>query len=279
MARRLRGAAAVNESQASVMLQAMPEEQATSVMALEMGARRTEPLLAEARGQAGTQGSTGPEAVGAGAMPSPALRTITMPEELVEDIFELKPRGERSATAIVMDAPMPDGLVFKVQIGAFRSAVPEETFSDMTPVMGESVGNGLVRYTAGLFTSFDQAAGAKDKVRDRGYRDAFVVAYRNGQRIPLGEAMREARAAQALAEMRTPETPAVTTPVTVPPAQVATTPEQTPATRVEDGTARTQTPVIVPSVAQVPATQPSTTAPVTATIERPSVLATPTPTT
>jgi hypothetical protein len=56
--------------------------------------------------------------------------------------------------------------------------------------MGETLGNGLVRYTAGLFTGFRQAAEARDKVRGRGYGDAFVVAYRDGRRITLAEAMR-----------------------------------------------------------------------------------------
>jgi hypothetical protein len=114
-------------------------------------------------------------------------------------MFELRPTTERREEAIPLDMELPKGIVFKVQIGAFRNAVPQEAFSDMTPVMGETVGNGLVRYTAGLFTGFEQAARAKDQVRDRGYRDAFVVAYRDGQRIPLGEAMRAARAEQASA--------------------------------------------------------------------------------
>jgi len=89
--------------------------------------------------------------------------------------------------------------VFKVQIGAFRKPVPQEAFSDMTPMMGETVGNGLVRYTAGLFTGFSGAAAAKDLVRERGYRDAFVVAYRDGKRVPLGEAMRATQASQDVA--------------------------------------------------------------------------------
>jgi len=131
--------------------------------------------------------------------PLPMGSGFVVPEALVTDLFELRPAGDRSATVIPMDARMPEGVVFKVQIGAFRSAIREEVFSDMTPVMGESTGNGLIRYTAGLFMGFEQAAQAKDKVRDRGYRDAFVVAYRDGKRIPLGEAMREARAASALA--------------------------------------------------------------------------------
>jgi hypothetical protein len=118
-----------------------------------------------------------------------------------------------------MDMELPKGIVFKVQIGAFRSAVPQEAFSDMTPVMGETVGNGLVRYTAGLFTGFEQAARAKEQVRDRGYRDAFVVAYRDGQRIPLGEAMRAARADQAAAPLVAERAPAPANTVLEPAAQ------------------------------------------------------------
>jgi hypothetical protein len=278
VARRLRGAASVNDGQAALMLQAMPDEQATSIMALEMGARRTEPLLAEARGQAGTQGGDPVGTPQAQGIASEGLLTITMPEELVEDIFELKPRGERSASAIMMDAPMPDGLVFKVQIGAFRSAVPEQTFSDMTPVMGESVGNGLVRYTAGLFTSFDQAAGAKDKVRDRGYRDAFVVAYRNGQRIPLGEAMREARAAQAIAGVGTTTQQSSAEVDTQRATGTEAAQEQSRPATGQDASTRTQVVQAVPGDSQTATPPSSTTEPVTATIERPSVLADPTPT-
>jgi hypothetical protein len=117
------------------------------------------------------------------------VAAMSFPKELVEDIFELRPKGERNEVEIPMDATIPVGVVFKVQIGAFRNPVPEEVFSDMTPVMGERVGNNLVRYTAGLFMAFEQANNAKDKVRDRGYRDAFVVAYLDGKRIPLGQAM------------------------------------------------------------------------------------------
>jgi hypothetical protein len=117
-----------------------------------------------------------------------------MPDELVEDVFAMTAPGIKREQPIAMDGALPSGIVFKVQIGAFRKPVPQEAFSDMTPVMGETVGNGLVRYTAGLFTSADGALAAKDLVRQRGYGDAFVVAYRDGERVPLGVAMRESRA-------------------------------------------------------------------------------------
>ena len=72
--------------------------------------------------------------------PSGAVLAVGFPEELVTDIFQLKAAGERSAAPIPIDVKMPQGLVFKVQIGAFRKAIPEEAFSDMTPVMGERLG-------------------------------------------------------------------------------------------------------------------------------------------
>lgn len=270
VSRRLRGAAGINEGQASVMMQGLPSEDATRLMALEMRNRRTEPVLAEARGQGGAQPA--PQAVPATVPDREATTTVdrmapVIPQRLVADIFELRAQGANAgAPAIAMDAPMPEGLVFKVQIGAFNRPVPEATFADMTPVMGESVGNGMVRYTAGLFTSFEQAAVAKDKVRGRGYRDAFVVAYRDGRRIPLGEAMREARElAVASTERRSvearPATEAVVAPSLVAPAQpVASTPAA----------------VTAPAVAQA---QPADrTPPVSAAVERPSTVVTATPT-
>lgn len=137
---------------------------------------------------------------GAERAPATVAQPFRMPDELVEDMFTLNAPTARREAPIPMDAPLPSGIVFKVQIGAFRSPVPQESFSDMTPVMGETVGNGLVRYTAGLFTGAEGAMAAKDLVRERGYRDAFVVAYRDGQRIPLGEAMRATQQANASAQ-------------------------------------------------------------------------------
>lgn len=113
---------------------------------------------------------------------------------------------------IPIDAPMPTGVVYKVQVGAFRNALPSEAFSDMTPVTGEHAGNGLVRYTAGMFTSAQGASEAGAKVRGRGYRDAFVVAYMDGKRVPLRDAMQAERA--ALAQATPASSSGTTTPAT-----------------------------------------------------------------
>ncbi len=201
----------------------------------------------------------------------PDMITFRMPDELVTDIFELRPEGVRNEAPILMDQPLPEGIVFKVQIGAFRKAVPEEAFSDMTPVMGETVNPGLVRYTAGLFTGFQQAAQAKDKVRSRGYSDAFVVAYRNGERIPLGEAMRQASEASAATRAITTTTTGSTTPAGTSTQPVATipAPRQEPSAPVVITAPTTAPPSTDPAVilARYPATAEEVLATFTATPE------------
>ena len=82
----------------------------------------------------------------------------------------------------------PKGLVYKVQIGAFSKPVPNETFAQFTPVDGVQVRQGLIRYSAGRFGNKKDAASAKDRIRALGYADAFVVAYCDGERIPLYQA-------------------------------------------------------------------------------------------
>ncbi|MBX7130903.1 MAG: hypothetical protein K1X58_16415, partial [Flavobacteriales bacterium] len=118
---------------------------------------------------------------------APALLPV-----LASDVFSMDVIQPRSG-AIPIDAPMPSGVVYKVQIGAFRQDIPAQLFSDMTPVTGESVANGLTRYTAGMFTTPEGAVKAAETVRQRGYRDAFVVAYQDGRRVSLGQAMRAGR--------------------------------------------------------------------------------------
>ncbi|MBP6009146.1 MAG: PD40 domain-containing protein [Bacteroidia bacterium] len=89
---------------------------------------------------------------------------------------------------IPVDQPLPEGLVFKVQIGAFRKPIPNEAFGGLSPVSGENTRPGWIRYCVGLFRTFEPANLVKKAMRGQGFKDAFVVAYFNGKRISLGEA-------------------------------------------------------------------------------------------
>ncbi len=83
---------------------------------------------------------------------------------------------------------LPEGLVFKVQIGAFRNPIPQDHFKGFAPIMVENTGNGIKRYTAGFFKTINMAVEAKNSIKTIGYNDAFVVAFYNGKRISITEA-------------------------------------------------------------------------------------------
>ena len=104
----------------------------------------------------------------------------------------------------------PGGLVFRVQIGAFSKPVPNNTFNDFTPVTGEQVRPGLIRYMAGFFPSRDNATEARDKIRTLGYSDAFVVAYCDGERIPVYRAQQLLASGACVPSISSPEKPVYT---------------------------------------------------------------------
>jgi hypothetical protein len=237
---RLKMAATMNESQAGAILQGLDPQRGTEIMALEQRARRTEPGLAMARANAidasnlvvparpvsaSPTPSTSPRqsaadnaapAVSAAAVPYPAVpagdagsgAAPRLLAPLTSDLFSIDAMNATPDGAIPVDAPMPAGVVYKVQIGAFRHDIAEGSFGDLAPVSGEHVGNGITRYTAGMFTSPQGAVQATAKVREQGYRDAFVVAYQDGRRVPLAQAMRASRPAGAAQPQVTASIPA-----------------------------------------------------------------------
>ena len=102
------------------------------------------------------------------------------------ETFKITPQP--NTQPFVMDPPVASGIVYKVQVGAFRNAIPVDQFKGIQPLNGESVGNGITRYMAGEFVDFGNADAAKKEIRAMGYSDAFVVAYRDGKRISIAEA-------------------------------------------------------------------------------------------
>ncbi len=153
-------------------------------------------------------GSSGERPVDAAGRPTPEpvpppAGAFVAPEVLENDIFGVRPAGS-AVQPIAIDQPMPKGVVFKVQIGAFKNEIPKELFNDLGPVTGETTANGVVRYSAGLFTTPEAAERARTIVRERGYRDAFVVAYEEGRRVPLAQAVRAMQPLPATAVVQQP---------------------------------------------------------------------------
>ena len=90
---------------------------------------------------------------------------------------------------IPVNAKQPEGLVYKVQVGAFRNPLAPEYYDKFAPVSAQVIQTGVTRYMVGYFTNFVPADDAKTEIRGLGdYKDAFVVAYLNGERISISKA-------------------------------------------------------------------------------------------
>ncbi len=87
------------------------------------------------------------------------------------------------STPIPINPPLPGGLIFQVQVGAFRNSIPQDLFGEFAPVMGQELPNGITRYRAGVFKAYKSAITARNQIRAKGYSDAFVVAYVDGERL------------------------------------------------------------------------------------------------
>lgn len=83
------------------------------------------------------------------------------------------------------------GIWYRVQIGAFQQEELEanlETTADMTVEKG---GDNLQRIVLGRYRSYDQAQVMRNQLMKMGVRGAWVVSYKNGQRISIKEALND----------------------------------------------------------------------------------------
>ena len=85
------------------------------------------------------------------------------------------------------------GLVYRVQMGFFKSQLPPEHFDGIFPISSQKVDETYYRYVAGSFAKYEEAKSAKLSIIEKGYKDSFVVAYLNQQKISIGKALEEER--------------------------------------------------------------------------------------
>jgi len=83
------------------------------------------------------------------------------------------------------------GVTFAIQIAAMQRLVPvtyyKNTFG-LAVVSAEQV-NGLNKYTTGSFSTYQDARNGRETVKSKGVQGPFVVAYSNGKRITVQEAL------------------------------------------------------------------------------------------
>lgn len=95
----------------------------------------------------------------------------------------------KSVSDIPVNQPLPDGLLYRIQMGAFSKVIEPDRFKGITPISGETVQNGAItKYYAGMFSRMDDAEKALNKIREYGFKDAYVVSFFNGKTVPINRA-------------------------------------------------------------------------------------------
>jgi tetratricopeptide (TPR) repeat protein len=85
-----------------------------------------------------------------------------------------------------VDTPLPQGPFYRIQLGVFSQKVEWNAFKGISPITAETVpGRTMTRYYAGKFNTYDEAINALGKVKQSGFRDAFIVAWYNGEKMTV----------------------------------------------------------------------------------------------
>ncbi|MES2734272.1 MAG: Ezrin/radixin/moesin family protein [Bacteroidota bacterium] len=91
--------------------------------------------------------------------------------------------GVKKATATA------NGVVFKVQIGSFRNKDLSKYFENNPNFSGDVDADGSKKYTLGYFSDYWEADTFKKYLREMGVKDAWTVAYKNGQRVNIKDVL------------------------------------------------------------------------------------------
>ncbi len=111
------------------------------------------------------------------------VKGVEAPEHLSQ--FEKSSPEEE----VIMNEEVPDGLVYKIQLGYYPEDVDRENFRGLFPISGETVKKGLARFYAGLFFSYADASAGNAYVRENAISNSFVVPFYNGEKISMSRAV------------------------------------------------------------------------------------------
>jgi len=120
--------------------------------------------------------------------PGPATIEETPASQLSR--FDVLPgQAYTQSNPVPVEPGMPGGLVYTIQIAAFKNDVTPSIFRGLTPVFGRKrQGSEALYYFAGLFRRLDDARRALPEARGAGFPDAFIIALLDGTQVSLERA-------------------------------------------------------------------------------------------
>lgn len=108
-------------------------------------------------------------------------------EEALKNEFSILEKSPYSETNPIPGAAiMPDGLIYRIQLGAFSNTLSLDAFGGLTPLAAEKIDQrNITKYYVGIFRTSKDARKALDEVKAKGFADAFIVPYFNQEKITI----------------------------------------------------------------------------------------------
>jgi hypothetical protein len=100
--------------------------------------------------------------------------------------------AELKENPVINPMDFSKGVVFKVQVGAFKNKDLSKYFDNNPNFGGEAAGKDAAdpqRITIGVFRDYWEADTFKKYMRDMGVKDAWIVPYNDGQRTELKDVL------------------------------------------------------------------------------------------
>ncbi len=92
-------------------------------------------------------------------------------------------------TPVINPMDFSKGVVFKVQVGAFKNKDLSKYFDNNPNFGGEVRENEPQRITIGIFRDYWEADQFKKYMREMGVKDAWIVPYKDGQRVDIKDVL------------------------------------------------------------------------------------------
>lgn len=122
---------------------------------------------------------------------------LTIPETNIEEkhFMETGLKVEQTPVyskenPIPLNETMPEGIMYMIQLGAFSSEKSPAVFKGLSPLSCIKKEDSSIRkYFAGRFLQLAEAEKALPTVRSKGFKDAYIVAFDNGEIISVKKAV------------------------------------------------------------------------------------------
>ncbi len=114
---------------------------------------------------------------------------IEVPKENSMEFNILSESPYSDDNPIPVNQGLPDGLAYRIQLGVYSQALPQNAFGGLSPIAANILKEKkLIKYYVGLFYSSIEAKKALQQVKEYGYPDAFLVPYYDQHKISIQSA-------------------------------------------------------------------------------------------